>query len=63
MLPPVDKVDHAVASEDDAAAKARVAVVGLGHQQIPDVGERAALETAACQRRCAPAVLRRVWCR
>ena len=50
-------VDHAVAAEDDAAVQARVAFVGLRHQEIADVGERAAFEPASRERRCAFAVL------
>ena len=50
-------VDHAVASEDDAAVQTRVALVGLRHQEIADVGERAAFESAARERRRALAVL------
>src|SRR5216117_2856927 len=46
-------VDHAVAAEDDAAVQARVAFIGLRHQEIADVGERAALELASRERRCA----------
>ncbi len=53
-------VDHAVAPEDDAAVEARVAFKGVRHQEIADVGERAAFEPAASERWCAFAVFDRL---
>ena len=50
-------VDHAVAAEDEAAVQPRVAFVGLRHEEIANVGERAAIEPAPRERRCAFAVL------
>ena len=49
-------VDLAITAEHDTAVETRVALERVGHEKVSDVDERASLEPAPRERRCAHAV-------